>query len=157
MKNQDHSQIANQNSVNDQQQETLLIKQLIAEFEKVRNQNDAEGYTALFTLDAVLVTPSGARLMHRNAIYEFAKKSKEIYEYTKEELKGPFFARFEVVHISFLRPDVAVVSVLQYPITKEGKAIEDEAKGNIMFVVVKEQGQWMIAAVQGTIIAEVVK
>jgi len=120
-----------------------LIIQTVAELEKSQNERNADDFLRLFTPGVVWVTAFGKRLTGLDEISEFTRKV------LTPEL-GDQYARYEVVHVSFLREDVAVVNVHQRPVDGEGQPRDNEAEGSPVYVMVKEQGRWMIAAGQNT-------
>lgn len=106
-----------------------------------------DGFISLFTPDAVWVTAHGKRLTGRD----------EIHAFTKKVLPGAMkdsTATYEVVHISFVRDDIAVVNVRQTPITHDGEPLAGQPEGSPVYVMVEEEGEWRIAAAQNTQIKE---
>ncbi|MGH3086104.1 MAG: SgcJ/EcaC family oxidoreductase [Rubrobacteraceae bacterium] len=125
----------------------LLIEEKVAELERAQQNESVEGFISLFTPDAVWVTAHGKRLTGQD----------EIHDFTKKVLPGAMkdsTASYEVVHVSFVRPDVAVVNVRQKPITHDGEPLDDAPQGSPVYVMTKEEGQWKIAAAQNTHIKE---
>ncbi len=125
----------------------LLIEEKVAELQRVQQREDVDGFISLFTPEAVWVTAHGKRLTGRD----------EIHAFTRKVLPGAMkdsTARYEVVHVSFVRPDVAVVNVLQQPITHDGEPLEGQLEGSPVYVMAKEGGRWRIAAGQNTQIKE---
>lgn len=95
----------------------LLIEEKVAELERAQQRENVEGFISLFTPEAVWVTAHGKRLAGRD----------EIHDFTKKVLPGAMkdsTATYEVVHISFVRDDVAVVNVRQTPITHDGELLD---------------------------------
>jgi uncharacterized protein (TIGR02246 family) len=75
-----------------------------------------------------------------------------------QALKTPFarvYTRNELVDVRFLRPDVALVSCIKHisderePTAKDSNAPLSE-RGSLTFVLVKEEGNWLIALAQTT-------
>ena len=57
----------------------------------------------------------------------------------------------EVVHVLFIRDDVAAVKVRQVYTSTDGEPAEDEGEGTPMFVMAKENGScWLLVACQNT-------
>lgn len=126
----------------------LLIAKKVAALERAQQNEDVNGFIRLFTPDAVWVTAHGKRLTGRD----------EVHAFTKKVLPGAMkdsTARYEVVHISFVRPDVAIVNVRQTPITHDGTPLDGAPQGSPVYVMAKELGEWKIAAGQNTQITEV--
>lgn len=123
------------------------IEGRVAELQRAQQQEDVDGFMGLFTPDAVWVTGHGKRLTGRD----------EIDGFTRKVLPGAMkdsTATYEVVHVSFVRPDVAVVNVRQRPVTHDGKPLEGRPEGRPVYVMVEEGGGWKIAAAQNTILVE---
>jgi len=120
-----------------------LIKQLISEVERSQNERSAEDFLALFRPDAVWVTAFGRRFSSKAEISDFARKV------LTPDL-GDQYARYDVAHVTMLSPDVAAVNVRQRPIHKDGTPLEGELEGSPLYVLVKENGRWMVGAGQNT-------
>lgn len=130
-----------------QRQDVALIEERVAELERAQQQERVEDFMRLITPDAVWVTAHGKRLTGWN----------EINEFTQRVLPGAMkesTARYQVVHVSFVRDDVAVVNVRQRPITHDGEPLAGQPEGNPVYVMAKEGDAWMIAAGQNTQIKE---
>ncbi len=130
-----------------QRRDVASIEEKVAELQRAQQQESVEGFMRLFTPEAVWVTAHGKRLTGRD----------EIHAFTRRVLPGAMkdsTARYEVVHISFVRPDVAVVNVHQHPITHDGEPLDGQPQGSPVYVMAKEEGQWKIAAAQNTHIKE---
>ncbi len=123
--------------------EVERIGQLIADVERAQNERSPEDFLRHFTRDAVWVTAFGRRLTGRDEIAAFTRK-------VLTPALGNQYARYEAVHISFLRPDVAAVNVRQRPVLADGSPIPGEAEGSPLYILVKEGERWMIAVGQNT-------
>lgn len=143
MKNHDHNSNHWESTINEREQEIELIRKLVDDVSGY--QKDPEGFSQLFTQQAVIVNVAGIRITGKDEIYKFIKQAMESF-------LANVSVKNEVVNITFLRPDVAVVSGIQHIFTKYENLLEEDAKGSLTFVVVKEQGKWLIAAGQNTII-----
>lgn len=60
---------------------------------------------------------------------------------------------YEVVHVLFIRPDVAAVKVRQRYFSPAGELLTDQGEGTPMYVVSKEDGRWLLTANQNTGVA----
>lgn len=64
----------------------------------------------------------------------------------------------EVVHVLFIRPDVAAVKVRQQYSKIDGRPVDDDditiTEGTPLFVMAKEDGQWRLVASQNTEVAD---
>src|SRR5689334_2599547 len=89
--------------------ELEAIRQVVAALEHAQ-QNELPGeFVDLFRDDAIWTTGHGRRLTGRT----------EISEFTHRVLPGAMTdstATYEVVHVLFIRPDVAAVKVRQRPV-----------------------------------------
>ncbi|MFD9627464.1 SgcJ/EcaC family oxidoreductase [Peribacillus muralis] len=134
-------------NLREDRQEEIAIRQTIIEIETAFNQHDADDVDRHFTQNAVWVNVIGVQL----------SGWKQINETHKVILAGPLrnsYARYTVNSIIFVRPDVAIVHIRQYPTTSEGKIIENGQGSLAIYVMVKEQGTWLIAAGQNTLVQE---
>jgi uncharacterized protein (TIGR02246 family) len=129
----------------DEAPELAAIHRLVAALEHAQQTESVEGFVGLFRPDAVWVTGHGKRLTGLD----------EIAAFTRAVLPGAMkesTARYEIVHVTFVRPDVAVVNVRQQPVTLDGRPLDDRPQGSPVYVVAKESGRWRIAAGQNTIV-----
>ena len=125
------------------QSHTQKIKQVIADAE--RFQNDPEQFTDLFTRNAVVINVQGKRFMGRDELYNFMKKATRTF-------LGELILKNEVINITFISPNVAVVSAVQHIIRRSGDFMGEEAKGSLTMVLVPEEDKWLIAVAQNTFI-----
>lgn len=56
----------------------------------------------------------------------------------------------EVVHVLFIRPDVAAAKVRQVYTSNDGQPSDSEGEFTPMFVMSKEDGRWLLVACQNT-------
>ncbi|MFI9328874.1 SgcJ/EcaC family oxidoreductase [Kitasatospora sp. NPDC052868] len=124
---------------------TEAIKQVVAAVEHAQLNELTEEFIGLFREDAIWTTGHGKRLTGRD----------EIAEFTRKVLPGSFTgtgntASYEVVHILFIRPDVAAVKVRQRYLGADGEQIGDE--GSPLYVMAKENDRWLLTANQNTIV-----
>jgi uncharacterized protein (TIGR02246 family) len=107
-----------------------------------QNELPAE-FVDLFRDDAIWTTGHGMLLTGRD----------ELSAFTHQVLPGAMTestATYEVVHVLFIRSDVAAVKVRQRPVTLDGQPIKGEKEGSPLFVMAKEDGSWRLAACQNT-------
>jgi uncharacterized protein (TIGR02246 family) len=107
-------------------------------------QNIPDEFCKLFTKDAIITNVAGLRIIGRDEFYEVMKKA------MKTSL-AEVITRNEVVDITFIRHDVAIVSCYKHLVEK-GKLDEDASKASLTFVMVKEQNNWLIASAQSTFV-----
>lgn len=63
-------------------------------------------------------------------------------------------ATYEVVHAVFMRPDVAVVSVRERPVTRDGRTLDGRSEERLLYAITREDGRWLIAAGQNTLVRD---
>lgn len=121
------------------------IKQVIADVERGFNTKDAELMNKHVAPDAAVVSALGIRLTGRPEIIAASEKA----------MAGPLrdqFARYEVRDVRFVRPDVALVHKEAFAVTEGGEPIDVAHAMNALYVMVKEDGRWLIAARQNTLV-----
>ncbi len=136
--------ISMETTVMDQQTreaETEAIKQVIATIQHSQQNELPDEFVGLFRADAIWTTGHGKRLTGRD----------EISAFTHKVLPGAMkdsTATYEVVHVLFIRPDVAAVKAQAQYWTLEGQPIGNA--GTPLYVMAKEDGQWRLVACQNT-------
>ncbi|WP_406197141.1 SgcJ/EcaC family oxidoreductase [Kitasatospora sp. NBC_01560] len=125
--------------------ETEAIAQVVAAVQHAQVNELPEDFIGLFRADAIWTTGHGKRLTGRE----------EIAEFTRKVLPGAFAgsgntARYEVVHVLFVRPDVAAVKVRQRYFGPDGEPVGGE--GSPLYVMAKEDGRWLLTACQNTLV-----
>lgn len=121
------------------------IRQVVADVERGFNTNDAALMNRHVAADATLVSAMGVRLVGID----------EVMAASEAGLAGPLkdqFARYDVKDVRFLRPDVALAYKEAYAVTAEGEAIDLDHTMCALYVLVKEDGRWLIAARQNTLV-----
>ena len=101
----------------------------------------------LFRADAIWTTGGGRCLFGRD----------EITAFTRQVLPGGMkglTVTFEVVHVLFIRVDVAAVKVRQLYASTNGQPSDEEGEGTPLLVMSKEDGQWCLVACQNTGVLE---
>jgi uncharacterized protein (TIGR02246 family) len=112
----------------------------VAELERSQREEDGEGFLALFDPLAVWVTGGGRRLIGLDVIRSF----------TETVLPGAMAGgsvTYEVEHILFISPDVALTGVRQQYIDLEGRPT---SAGLPSYVWRRSEGLWRIVAGQNT-------
>lgn len=133
-----------------ERQDVAMIEERVAELERAQQQESVDGFMRLLTPEAVWVTAHGMRLTSRDEIHEFTRK-------VLPSAMKDSTASYEVVHVSFIRPDVAVVNVHQRHVTHDGEPLNGHPEGRPVYVMVKEDkeaSQWKIAAGHNTQVKE---
>ena len=114
----------------------------VAELERTQQQEDVAGFLALFDPNAVWVTGGGVRLIGSDAIAEF----------TRKVLPGAMSdgsVTYEVEHIAFIQPDVALTGVRQQYVDFLGNP-KQGAAGLPSYVWLRTGQSWKIVAGQNT-------
>lgn len=123
--------------------EIEAIEQVIATLEHAQQHELPGEFVDLFRSDAIWTTGHGRRLTGRD----------EISDFTHRVLPGAMkdsTSAYEVVHVLFIRPDVAAVKVRQRTVTLDGRPIEGQNEGSPLYVMAKEDGRWLLVACQNT-------
>ncbi|MFE4423860.1 SgcJ/EcaC family oxidoreductase [Streptomyces sp. NPDC056817] len=115
------------------------IEQVVATVEHSQQHKDPDEFLALFHPDAVWTTSGGKVLIGLDAISEFTRRVLPADDWDGK-------VTYEVVHVFFIRPDVAAVKVRQLYLTP-GEASE----GGPLYVMSKQDdGRWLLTACQNT-------
>lgn len=126
----------------------VALTEVVAAVERAQNNEDTEEFLSLFRADAIWTTGGGKLLIGRDAIAEFTRKM----------LPGAYgdslTVNFEVVHVLFLRPDVAAVKSRQRYFTVDQGVPALDSEGTPMFVMTKEDGRWALTACQNTTVVD---
>jgi uncharacterized protein (TIGR02246 family) len=116
----------------------------VRRLQTAQQSEDVDGFVDLFHPDATWVTGGGRRLIGRD----------EIAAFTRTVLPGAMAtstASYEVVHVVFVRPDVAIVAVRQRPTTLDGVPLDDQPEGRPTYVMATDDtGAWKLVAGQNT-------
>jgi uncharacterized protein (TIGR02246 family) len=129
------------------------ITQVVARVEHATQNELVEEFLGLFRGDAIWTTGGGQPLFGLD----------EIAAFTRQVLPGGMKGltiTMEVTHILFVRADVAAVKVRQIYASNQreqaealgftGQPDEAEGEGTPLFVMAKEDGQWLLVACQNT-------
>jgi uncharacterized protein (TIGR02246 family) len=115
------------------------IQQVVATVEHSQQHKDPDEFLALFHPDAVWTTAGGKVFIGLDAISEFTRKVLPAADWDGK-------VTYEVVHVFFIRPDVAAVKVRQLYLTPG-----DESEGAPLYVMSKQDdGRWLLTACQNT-------
>ncbi|MER6401023.1 SgcJ/EcaC family oxidoreductase [Kitasatospora sp. NPDC001603] len=125
--------------------ETEAVGRVVAALQYAQVNELVAEFVSLFREDAIWTTGHGKRLTGRD----------EIAAFTRTVLPGAFLgsgntAEYEVVHVLFVRPDVAAVKVRQRYLTLAGEQVGEE--GSPLYVMAKEDGRWLLTACQNTLV-----
>lgn len=115
------------------------ISRLVATVEHSQQNKDPEEFLRLFHPDAIWTTAHGKVLIGLDAIAEFTRKVLPAASWDGK-------VTYEVVHVLFIRPDVAAVKVRQRYL-----APGEESEGAPLYVISKQaDGRWLLTACQNT-------
>ncbi|MFI1654888.1 SgcJ/EcaC family oxidoreductase [Streptomyces sp. NPDC020472] len=115
------------------------IDQLVATVEHSQQNKDPEEFLSLFHPDAIWTTAHGKVLIGLDAISEFTRKVLPAASWDGK-------VTYEVVHVLFIRPDVAAVKIRQRYL-----APGEESEGAPLYVISKQaDGRWLLTACQNT-------
>ncbi|MFE5621495.1 SgcJ/EcaC family oxidoreductase [Streptomyces virginiae] len=118
------------------------IRRLVATVEHSQQSKDPEEFLGLFHPDAVWTTAHGKVLIGLDAISDFTRKVLPAASWDGK-------VTYEVVHVLFIRPDVAAVKVSQRYL-----APGEESEGAPLYVISKQaDGRWLLTACQNTAVA----
>ena len=119
------------------------IHEVVSTVQHTTQHELVDDFLALFRPDAIWTTGGGKRLLGRD----------EIAAFTREVLPGGMKGltmTMEVVHVLFVRADVAAVKVRQIYTSSDGRPNEAEGEFSPLFVMAKEDGRWRLVACQNT-------
>ncbi|MER5968101.1 SgcJ/EcaC family oxidoreductase [Streptomyces sp. NPDC002057] len=115
------------------------ITRLVATVEHAQQNKDPEEFLGLFHPDAIWTTAHGKVLLGLDAISEFTRKVLPAASWDGK-------VTYEVVHVLFIRPDVAAVKVRQRYLSPG-----EESEGAPLYVLSKQaDGRWLLTACQNT-------
>lgn len=123
-------------------EDLVAIGQVVATVEHAMAHEDVEEFVGLYRPDAVATTAHGKVQIGREAIAAFTRSA-------LPGSSGQFAVGYDVAHVVFVRPDVAIVKVRQHdPHPAEGAPDE----GTPTYVMTKDDGRWRLAATQNTVV-----
>ncbi|RJQ68754.1 SgcJ/EcaC family oxidoreductase [Pseudonocardiaceae bacterium YIM PH 21723] len=126
-----------------QQSDLVAIRELVAQVEKYQNAELVDGALALYREDAVTTNVGGLVLVGRDAIAEFIRR------FLPGSMEG-LRVSYEVVHVVFIRPDVAAVKLRQTYVSTNGEPSEFEGEGSPLWILSREADGWRKVATQNT-------
>jgi uncharacterized protein (TIGR02246 family) len=105
------------------------------------NAHDPVALSGLYAEEASWSTVMGKRLDGRDAILEFAVPA----------MRGALnaYARYDVVKLLEIRPDVIAVNAVQTPTDSAGTPVEG-SRGATLYIIAEEPDGWKIVAGQNT-------
>ena len=135
-----------QQNETDRQTDVNALRAIIADVQRGFNDNDPELLVAHFAEDGTAVNVMGALLEDRESVLRSGR----------ELLAGPLKderARYDVRDIAFLTADVAIAHKTARAVNQSGADIDDRDTMIALYVFVRREDRWLIAARQNTLIA----
>ncbi|MEU3406054.1 SgcJ/EcaC family oxidoreductase [Streptomyces sp. NPDC006670] len=118
------------------------IEQVVATVEHSQQHKDPEEFLALFHPEAIWTTAHGSVLTGLAEIAEFTRRVLPSADWDGK-------VTYEVVHVLFIRPDVAAVKVRQRYLSPG-----EESEGAPLYVMSRQDdGRWLLTACQNTAVA----
>lgn len=121
------------------------IAALVADVEAGFNTNDPDLLISPFVENGTVVNVMGLQLDGRVAMLDNARTG--LAGFLRDDR-----ARYELVDLTFLRPDVAVGHKQGVAIGPDGEPIDVGHDMVALYVFVKEDGRWWVAARQNTLV-----
>jgi uncharacterized protein (TIGR02246 family) len=125
-------------------QDEAAIRRIIADVQAAFNTNDADLMTEHFAKDATAVTAMGERVTGWDAL--LAANREGLAGFLRDQ-----YARYDVTDVRFLRPDVALAYKEARATTSTGDLIDLDHTMVALYVLVKDNDRWRIAARQNTL------
>jgi len=125
--------------------DVAAIERVIADVEAGFNANDPDLSVEHFARNASAVSAGGVQVSGLDALLEANRTG----------LAGPLreqYARYELADVTFLRPDVAVAHKRAWATAANGEPIDVGHAMIALYVLVREDGRWWIAARQNTLV-----
>jgi uncharacterized protein (TIGR02246 family) len=122
------------------------IRRVVADVETGFNTNDPALSIGHFARNASAGIATGAVVTGLDALTTFAEAA----------VSGPLrdeHARYEVDDVVFVRSDVALARKRAWATTPDGEPLDVDHAMVALYVMVKEDGHWWIAARQNTVVA----
>ncbi|MEV0292429.1 SgcJ/EcaC family oxidoreductase [Nocardia sp. NPDC050710] len=128
----------------DHTDDIAAIEQIVANVQAGYNTNDAELMTADFTANAAAGNAVGVVMVGKPTLLSAAAQG--LAGFLKDE-----YVRYDVTDITFLRPDIAVAHKAARATTADGELIDTDPAMVALYVLVKEDGRWWVAARHNTL------
>jgi uncharacterized protein (TIGR02246 family) len=125
--------------------DVAAIERVIADIEVGFNTKDPELSVAHFAPDATAVSVDGTLIAGREALLAAHRAA----------YAGPLrdqYARYELADVAFPRPDVAVAHKRARATTSAGEPLDVGHAMIALYVFVREDGRWLVAARQNTVV-----
>jgi uncharacterized protein (TIGR02246 family) len=130
----------------DHERDVEAIKRIIADVETGFNTKDPDLSVEHFTQNASVVNVAGMQVSGRDALFDANRRG------LAGRLRAQY-ARYKVSDVVFLRPDVAIAHKHAWATTADGEPIDVAHSMIALYVLVKEDERWWVAARQNTMVA----
>lgn len=120
------------------------ISEVVATIQRTQRSESVTEFLQLFDERAIWTTGGGVRLVGLPEIRAFTER---VLPGAMSDLQG---TTYRVVHVEFLRHDVAAVQVAQTYADNNCAPLSKGAEGAPMYVMAKNDGRWLLAACQNT-------
>jgi uncharacterized protein (TIGR02246 family) len=130
----------------DHRDDIAAIHAVIADVELGYNTKDAVPAVEHFGADALVVNAAGAVVEGWDAIEEAHREG--FAGFLKDG-----FVRYEVGPVTFVRPDVAIALKQARATEEDGTPIDVDPAMRALYVLVRQDGRWWIAARGNTLVA----
>ncbi|TKT77595.1 SgcJ/EcaC family oxidoreductase [Aquamicrobium sp. LC103] len=125
-------------------EQQAAVRALVKAMQDAFNAKDAAALARNLGEDATWTNAIGLRARGRREIERLAR--------TMMIRNARSFARYDIVDVIAVRPDVCVVNLLQVPTDRDGNEIE-EITAAPSYVIAREYDGWKIVAGQNTLVA----
>ncbi|NKY58843.1 SgcJ/EcaC family oxidoreductase [Nocardia flavorosea] len=132
-----------EDSTVDHTADIAAIQQLVTDVETGYNTNDAELMVSGFTADAAAGNAVGTIIAGYDTLLDSARRG--LAGFLADE-----YVRYAVTDIVFLRPDIAIAHKTARAVTEHGELIDRDPAMVALYVLVREDGRWWVAARQNT-------
>ncbi|QYG92112.1 SgcJ/EcaC family oxidoreductase [Iamia sp. SCSIO 61187] len=130
----------------DHADDVAAIERLIADVGAGISTRDPDRCVARFAADARSVIASGVRSVGRDAI-----RAAHVAVFAAAQV--PATARFVLLHVLFVRPDVALATTGAYPVAADVEVDRDAPPTVVTWTLVREADGWWVAGRQFTRVA----
>ncbi|GAA4539560.1 SgcJ/EcaC family oxidoreductase [Pseudonocardia xishanensis] len=131
----------------DRPADAAAIRAVIADVEAGLNGNDPDLMTRHFAADAVAVGVNGRPHLGLEALRAAHVSAVGPGGFLRDQ-----YARYEVVSVTFPSDDVALARKLARAVDAEGEPVDLDHAMSALYVFVRRDGRWWIAARQNTLI-----
>ncbi|MBK1785775.1 SgcJ/EcaC family oxidoreductase [Prauserella cavernicola] len=121
------------------------IERVVADTEKAYNTNDPELLTEHFAQDATVVNAMGVLLSGRDTLLESNRAG--LAGFLRDQ-----YVRYDLLDVVFVRPDVALAHKGARATDATGELIDLDHAMIALYVLVKQDGRWWVAARQNTLV-----